>query len=185
MSEKDHLPTSSTPDVAVITNTNNELEDGIEKASDELAQHYSVDQLAAPLLDHVQQQGTQCAKRIQDADQLVQQTQTDTQSSRDALATLRQQTDALQKAFDTIDHLEVLVNQVNKTLTQVANNVDDMEKAVQSSVQQQQQKSAFPLPFRFSKRSDLPHQPYFPPPQHVDIPSSQSLLDPLDRLLPS
>ncbi|CAO3589161.1 unnamed protein product [Absidia cylindrospora] len=114
MSEKDQLSTSSPPDVAVTTDTNNKWQNGIEKASDELAQHYSVDQLAAPLLDHVQQQGTQCAKRILNADQLVQQTQTDTQSSRDALATLRQQTDALQKAFDTIDHLEVMVNQVNR-----------------------------------------------------------------------
>ncbi|KAI8337761.1 hypothetical protein BC941DRAFT_426116 [Chlamydoabsidia padenii] len=168
----------TTPNTTDDNTNHDDLTEIVSKASKELADQYKVDQIAAPLINHVHQQVTQCNSRIQDTERIARQIQTDTQSSRDALASLRQQSDSLEQAFASIDQLEVIVNQMNNTLTQVTANVDDMEKTVQNSIQQ---KLSLPMPFLFSKRSDSPLQPYFPPPQHVDIPSSKHLFDHLDR----
>ncbi|SAL98722.1 hypothetical protein [Absidia glauca] len=161
MNEKEPAPPLPTTKTSDDTNGDN-LTDMVDKASSELADRYKVERIATPLINHVQQQCNQCSNQIQDTERVTIQIQQDTQSCREALATLQEQSESLQKAFSTIDKLEVLVNQMNSTLVQVTANVDEMEKTVQSSIQQ---KSALPIPFRFSKRSDSPLQPYFPPPQ--------------------
>lgn len=51
------------------------------------------------------------------------------------LTSLKEKNDELQSTFDKIDQLEMLVNKVKDTYNAVAENLDQMERAVSSSTQ--------------------------------------------------
>jgi hypothetical protein len=51
------------------------------------------------------------------------------------LSSLKEKNDELQSTFDKIDQLELLVNKVKDTYNAVAENLDQMERAVSASTQ--------------------------------------------------
>ncbi|CAO3634818.1 unnamed protein product [Cunninghamella blakesleeana] len=141
----------------------------IDNASKELSEQYQVNHLAEDSINQVKEYQTQCYSRINDTDTQITETQKETQSIRDKLVDLEQQFNSLEQSFNTIDQLENMIHQMNIALNQVSHNVEEMEKSIANSIQP---KLSVSIPFLMSKRSDpLPYQPYFPPPQHVDIPS--------------
>ncbi|GAA5806489.1 hypothetical protein HPULCUR_012023 [Helicostylum pulchrum] len=93
--------------------------------------------------------------------------QTETELINEMLSSLKEKHQELESTFKNIDQLEILVNKVKDTYNAVAENVDYIEKAVSASTRQ-------------GKRSDIPVQPYFPPPRPVEIYNSKELCTLLD-----
>ncbi|KAG0189456.1 hypothetical protein DFQ28_003384 [Apophysomyces sp. BC1034] len=94
----------------------------------------------------------------------------ETEATQTILQSLRDKEEELRQTFSKIDKLEAIVQTVNDTYIKVAQSVEGMEKAVHSS---RSQKSFIRLPTRSSTPDIV--QPYFPPPQSVEIYQTKKL----------
>ncbi|KAI8987609.1 hypothetical protein BDF20DRAFT_832522 [Mycotypha africana] len=80
------------------------------------------------------------------------------------LKALIEKQDQLEAVFDQIDRIEGIINKVKETYNAVAENLDSIEKAVSASTTTYSLQSS-----RRQQQHGVPLQPYFPPPNHVDI----------------
>ncbi|KAI9356352.1 hypothetical protein BD770DRAFT_390054 [Pilaira anomala] len=143
------------------------MESLVNEASKELNSRLSIDTIASTTIANFQNETQVCINRVEQSSELTTKIQTETQVIQDMLNSITQQYEALESTFDSIDQLEILVNKVKDTYNAVAENVDQIEKAVSASTRQ-------------GKRTDIPVQPYFPPPRPVEIYHTKELFDSLE-----
>ncbi|KAI8087643.1 uncharacterized protein B0P05DRAFT_569591 [Gilbertella persicaria] len=143
----------------------------IASASKELTQQLSVENLTMSTTAQLDTQLTSCQQRIHHTHDTLRQVSTrfikaisscskmqqGIEDTNTVLQALKERDQALKATFDKIDQLESIIDRVKETYHQVANNVDKIEKAVSAST-----------PFRLSQKN-TPVQPYFPPPNPVDM----------------
>lgn len=137
------------------------MEQLVNEASDELATRLSLQNVTLSTMTAVNNETQSCIKRVEECKELTAKVQTESESISDMMASLRNNYKDLQSTFDKIDQLEIIVNKVKDTYNAVAENLDGMERAVNAST---------------SKRSDIPVQPYFPPPKPIEIFDTQELM---------
>ncbi|KAG2195537.1 hypothetical protein INT46_007237 [Mucor plumbeus] len=136
------------------------METIVNEAVDELNNTFSIQNTSKPTIDEFNKEAQSCMKRIKDTTDLITKVQSETDNINQLMQSLKSKDDELQAMFNKIDQLELLVTKVKNTYNAVAENLDIVEKAVNAST-----------PFRLGNRykSDMPIQPYFPPPNQVDI----------------
>ncbi|KAI8889286.1 hypothetical protein K501DRAFT_329357 [Backusella circina FSU 941] len=150
------------------------MEPLLDNSLEELTSRFSIENATAPTLTSFEQERTSCMKRITETTQLTEKVQQETDTIQSMLQSLREKTEELESAFEKIDQLEIIINKVKDTYNAVAENVNDMERAVSASIP-----STLSLPFLTGKRADSPYQPYFPPPKQVEIYNTTELLSSL------
>ncbi|KAL7319335.1 hypothetical protein PS15m_002484 [Mucor circinelloides] len=150
------------------------METIVNEAVNELTNAFSVDVTSKSTIDAFNKEAASCMKRVQDTTDLANKVQSETNNINELLQSLKSKDQELQTAFHKIDQLELLINRVKDTYNAVAENLDQVEKAVNAST-----------PFRLGNRykSDVPVQPYFPPPNHVDIYDTNELFTSLSLSL--
>ncbi|CAO3622509.1 unnamed protein product [Mucor hiemalis] len=137
------------------------MESLLNEASDELATRLSLQNVTLPTTTTIYNETQSCIKSVEETTALTTKVQSESEAITDTLTSLKNNYKDLQSTFDKIDQLELLVNKVKDTYNAVAENLDGIEKAVNAST---------------SKRSDIPIQPYFPPPKPVEIFDTQELM---------
>ncbi|KAG0794739.1 hypothetical protein G6F21_002641 [Rhizopus arrhizus] len=96
--------------------------------------------------------------------------QTEITTNNDMLNVLKAKNEEMQNTFNQIDQLENIVNRVKDTYNSVANNLDQMERAISASTSN--------ISFGLGKKSsNATVQPYFPPPGHVNIYNTDELFE--------
>ncbi|KAG2236759.1 hypothetical protein INT48_006943 [Thamnidium elegans] len=132
------------------------MESLVKEASKELESRLSIDTVASDTISTFNTETQACINRVNETSELTTKIQTETELINQMLSSLKEKHQELESTFKNIDQLEILVNKVKDTYNAVAENVDYIEKAVSASTRQ-------------GKRSDIPVQPYFPPPRPVEI----------------
>ncbi|OAD03376.1 hypothetical protein MUCCIDRAFT_110233 [Mucor lusitanicus CBS 277.49] len=109
------------------------METIVNEAVDELANVFSVDATSKPAVDTFKKEIASCRKRVQETTDLANKVQSETNNINELLQSLKSKDQELQTAFDKIDQLELLINRVKDTYNAVAENLDQVEKAVNAS----------------------------------------------------
>lgn len=149
------------------------MENLIDKVSKELEDRLSVESETKTAMSTFQTQADNSMKRVKETTDLANRVQTEITTNREMLSVLKSKNEEMQNTFEQIDQLETIVNRVKETYNSVANNLDQMERAISASMSN--------TSFGLGKKSDTTIQPYFPPPGHVDIYDTNELFEPLSR----
>ncbi|KAI8990238.1 hypothetical protein BDB01DRAFT_780557 [Pilobolus umbonatus] len=146
------------------------MESLIDEASLEVRNRLSVYNITETAMNQFDSEINTCKKRVTDSAVLANKIDAETTLVQDMYQSLNEKIDQIETTFDRIDQLEILVNIVKNTYNAVAENLDRMERAVNAS-------TPTSLPFNIgARRMDIPVQPYFPPPDTVDIYDTNELL---------
>ncbi|KAG0781538.1 hypothetical protein G6F16_011694 [Rhizopus arrhizus] len=128
----------------------------LDEASKELATRLSVDSMTKTTMNETKELATNV--------------QTEITTNNDMLNVLKAKNEEMQNTFNQIDQLENIVNRVKDTYNSVANNLDQMERAISASTSN--------ISFGLGKKSsNATVQPYFPPPGHVNIYNTDELFE--------
>ncbi|CEI93123.1 hypothetical protein RMCBS344292_07366 [Rhizopus microsporus] len=141
----------------------------VHKASEELGERLSVGSVTKSVMDSFTFQINDSLKRMKETEELTSKVQKETESIHDMLSILKNKNEEMLTAFKQIDQLEIIVNRVKDTYNAVAKNMDQIERAISAST------STFGL----GKKRSTTVQPYFPPPDHVDIYNTDELFNSL------
>ncbi|KAF7727146.1 hypothetical protein EC973_008007 [Apophysomyces ossiformis] len=147
------------------------LEVLVDQSAHELSQRLQLNQTTSSSLCAWDNSVSQCMKRMEDLATKAVESHNQTEALQSMLKSLRDKEEELQQTFAKIDKLEAIVGVVNDTYTKVCQSVEEMEKTVYNS---RSQKSFIRLKARSSSTPDI-IQPYFPPPQSVDIYKTRDL----------
>ncbi|CEP15077.1 hypothetical protein [Parasitella parasitica] len=109
------------------------METIVNEAVEELTGAFSIDNTTKPTVDEFNKVIKSCTKRVDDTTDLINKVQSETANMNELLRSLKSKDEELQATFSKIDQLQLLITKVKDTYNAVAENVDQVEKAVNAS----------------------------------------------------